>query len=395
MVEVFSFSKLSISKFGLICSIFFIIFTVIARFILPFGDEPDFEFRLNDLIYTQYTAFSPYNYVHDTLNGFNYINTCSINASPTSLWATIDYTNCRENLYQILSRISITLIIYSPILLLICFRNLSYIICNTFSIKQLSKQSFENRLDAISLTIIFPSFIYLSGILAKEQLTLALAVFLIAFLESWIIVSFILFIIAGIDLGNATVYATFVSIFYFFKFIQKKWGNQYIIAMALLLVIFAFIIGSTILDKIPNLNPLSDKIEAMKYKNENLFIDEYPKIFRPVITLISGIFMSSSGIKVIPLYIIIFPSLLIGYIKLKSITKNSFLEIDKLYLLAAITTILFFIFLFPDYSYAKYYIFLLPLFFAPFLIVFDRIKILYFNLILVIIWLLNLFIYTI
>lgn len=395
MVDASSFSKFSVSKFGLMCSIFFIIFTVVARFILPFGDEPDFEFRLNDLIYSQYTVFSPYYYVQDILNGFNYTNVCSINASPISLWASIDYTNCRESLYQILSRIFITLIIYSPILFLICFRNFSYVIGNIFSIGKLSKQSFENRLDAISLAIIFPSFIYLSGILAQEQLILALAVFLIAFLESWIIVFFILFIIASIDAGNATVYATFISIFYLFKFIRKKWGNQYIVAVALFLIISAFIIGNTILDRLPNLNLLNDRVEAMKYKNENLFVDRYPKLFRPVITSISGIFMSSSGIKVIPIYMIVFTALLIGYIRLKSVIKNDFLENSILHLLSSITTILFFIFLFPDYSYAKYYIFLLPLFFAPFLIVFNRINILYFNLVIVIIWLLNLFVYTI
>lgn len=93
MVSDSSFSKLNISKFGLICSIFFIVFTIIARFILPFGDEPDFDFRWNDLIYSEYTVFSPYNYFHDTLNSFNYTNICAINASPTSLWASIDYTN--------------------------------------------------------------------------------------------------------------------------------------------------------------------------------------------------------------------------------------------------------------------------------------------------------------
>ena len=395
MVSDSSFSKLNISKFGLICSIFFIVFTIIARFILPFGDEPDFDFRWNDLIYNEYTVFSPYNYFHDTLNSFNYTNICAINASPTSLWASIDYTNCRESLYQILARIVITLIIYTPILFLICFRNFSYTVGNSLSLKKISRQAFDNRLDAISLAMIFPSFIYLSGILAQEQLLLALALFLVAFLESWPIVFFILFVIASIDAGNATVYATFIGIFYWFRFIQKKWGNRYIVVTALLLVASAFIIGATILDKLPNLSLLDDRIEAMKYKSENLFVDRYPKFFRPVITFISGVFMSSSGLKVIPIYLMIVAALLVGYIRLRSAKTHNLFETNRLYLLSAITTILFFIFLFPDYSYAKYYIFLLPLIFSPFLMVFDKSNILYFNLVVVIIWLLNLFVYTI
>ena len=108
-------------------SVLTIVFTINAWFSLPFGDEPDFDFRWNDLIYSEYTVFSPYNYFHDTLNSFNYTNICAINASPTSLWASIDYTNCRESLYQILARIVITLIIYTPILFLISNRtNLYY-----------------------------------------------------------------------------------------------------------------------------------------------------------------------------------------------------------------------------------------------------------------------------
>lgn len=382
-----------VSKFSLICSILFIFFTVFARFILPFGDEPDFDFRLYDLLNTNNSTFSPYFYVKDFLSTFLGMNVCPIHSTATSLWAHIDFTHCRESIMQIIGRIFLTISIFSPVLFFTCFRSFSYSIVNIFNKTKFSKSVFNKKLDAVSIALIFPSFIYLSGILAQEQLLLSLALIMIIFIENWLIVIFLLGVMAGIDIGNTTVYLTFILFYYFFKYIDENFGRKYVLIFSISIVIFAFVVGGLILNYVSGFSVLSDKATAMQYKIENGFVDKYPKYVRPFITFSSAVFMSSESIKVILLYIILLPALFLSYLKISKISNDDFISFFKLQLIISFTTILFFIFLFPDYSYAKYYIFLLPLFISIFLVIYSKFKVLIFTSLLTMIWLINMLAY--
>lgn len=382
-----------ISKFSLICSFLFIFFTIFARFILPFGDEPDFNFRLYDLLDSDDSIFSPYFYVKDFLSTFAGMNLCPIHSTATSLWAHIDFTHCRESIMQIIGRIFLTILIFFPVLFFICFRGFSYFIVNIFCKNKFSEIVFNKKLDAVSIALIFPSFIYLSGILAQEQLLLSLAIIMIIFIENWFIIVFLLGIMASIDVGNTTVYLTFCLIYYFLKYIDKNFGRKYVLIFSFSIVIFAFVVGGLILNYVSEFSLLADRAEAMQYKIENAFVDKYPKYVRPLITFSSAVFMSSESIKVIILYIILLPSLFFGYLKLSKISNDDYASFFKLQAIISLTTILFFIFLFPDYSYVKYYIFLLPLFISIFLVVYSKFKVLIFVSLLTIIWLINLLAY--
>lgn len=382
-----------VSKFSLICSFLFIFFTVLARFILPFGDEPDFDFRLYELLEIDHSAFSPYFYVKDFLSTFSDMALCPIHSTATSLWAHIDITHCRESIIQIIGRIFLTILIFSPVLFVICFRGFSYSILNIFCKNKFSEIVFNKKLDAVSIALIFPSFIYLSGVLAQEQLLLSLALLMIIFIENWLIVVFLLGIMAGIDIGNTAVYLTFSLFYYFLKNIDENYGRKYTLIFSFSIVTFAFIVGSLILNYVSEFPVLADRAMAMQYKIENAFVDKYPKIIRPIITFASAVFMSSGSIKVILLYIILLPSLFLAYFKLSKITNNDYVRFFKLQVIISITTILFFIFLFPDYSYVKYYIFLLPLFISIFLVVYSKFKVIIFVSLLTVIWLINLLAY--
>lgn len=382
-----------ISKFSLICSFLFIFFTVCARFILPFGDEPDFNFRLHDLLDIDDSIFSPYFYVKDFLYTFSGMELCPIHSTATSLWAHIDFTHCRESIMQIIGRIFLTILIFSPVLFFICFRGFSYFIVNVFCKNKFSEIVFNKKLDAVSIALIFPSFIYLSGILAQEQLLLSLAIIMIIFIENWVIVVFLLGIMASIDIGNTTVYLTFILFYYFLKYIDKKFGRKYVLIFSFSIVVFSFSIGSLILNSVSEFSVLADRATAMQYKIENDFVDKYPKYVRPFITFASAVFMSAESIKVILLYIILLPSLFLGYFKLSKVRNNQYARFFKLQVVVSITTILFFIFLFPDYSYVKYYIFLLPLFISIFLIIYSKVKVLIFTSLLTVIWLINILAY--
>lgn len=382
-----------VSKFSLICSFLFIFFTVFARFILPFGDEPDFNFRLYDLLDSDASVFSPYFYVKDFLSTFAGMELCSIHSTATSLWAHIDFSHCRESIMQIIGRIFLTILIFSPVLFFICFRGFSYSVLNIFIKNKFSKIFFDKKLDAVSIALIFPSFIYLSGILAQEQLLLSLAIIMIIFIENWFIVVFLLGIMASIDIGNTTVYLAFCLMYYFLKYVDKNFGRKYVLILSFSIVIFAFFVGGLILNYVSEFSILADKAEAMQYKIENAFVDKYPKYVRPFITFASAVFMSSESVKVILLYIILLPSLFFGYFKLSKISNDDHTNFLKLQVIIGFTTILFFIFLFPDYSYVKYYIFLLPLFISIFLVVYSKFKVLIFVSLLTIIWLINLLAY--
>lgn len=382
-----------ISKFSLICSFLFIFFTVCARFILPFGDEPDFNFRLHDLLNTDHSILSPYFYVKDFLFTFASIDLCPIHSTSTSLWAHIDFAHCRESIMQIIGRIFLTISIFSPVLFFICFRGFSYSILNNFYKTEFSEIVFNKKLDAISIALIFPSFIYLSGVLAQEQLLLSLALIMIIFIENWLIVFFLLGVMASVDIGNTSVYLTFILFYYFFKYIDKNFGRKCVLIFSFAIVVFAFVIGGHILNYVSGFSVLSDRAAAMQYKIENDFVDNYPKYIRPFITFASAVFMSSESVKVILLYITLLPPLILGCFKLSKISNDDCAHFFKLQFIIGFTTILFFIFLFPDYSYAKYYIFLLPLFISIFLVIYSKFKVLIFTSLLTAIWLINLLAY--
>ena len=359
----------NISKFGILSSLLFIIFSFLGRFLYPFGDEPDFIIRAPRVLNGEHPLWSPYYIFHDFLQNITTVSTCKIESSRTSLWAVIDSFTCTESLEQILIRFFLTILIVSPLLYAITFRKSFIKLMKIFFLKR-SNIEWNNKLDALSLTLIFPSITYYLGVFAEEQFTLLLSLMIFLFWDSVIIVLGLLSMIMYIDLGNSIVVLTFIIFAVFFQFLQKKISLKFSIFTMIGTVLIALILGYTLLTYLVHISFIANKAEAM-YNKALGFDNKYPILLRPIITFISGIFMTPSGIKIIPIYILYGFMFLVSLKKIYS--RHNVLEKNNIILFyVSFTTILFFVFLFPDYSFAKYYVFMIPFIFSPLLSIYTK-----------------------
>lgn len=384
-----------ISGFGLISSFLFIIFSFISRILFPFGDEPDFTVRAPRVILGEHPFWSPYYIFHEILSKLNPISLCKIDASPMSLWSYIG-SNCTENIEQILIRLFITIVIVLPLLYAITFRKSFVTIMRFFNFK-LTIKEWNSRLDTLSITIVFPSILYYLGIFAEEQFTLFLSLFIFLFWGSLFLISIIIFLIMSIDFGNSIVVLTFVLFSYSFILLSQKISLKVAILCMVGFVLFAFIIGFSFLTYLENISFLASKAEAM-YNKGLKFENKYPVILRPIVTFMTSIFMTPSGVKITLLYLFYGPALIwiiykINVLRKKFNTQN----FNKEYILffSVFTTILFFVFLFPDYSFGKYYVFMIPFIINISLNIFTKFKMLQFILFTNFIIFFHLILYTI
>lgn len=394
-----------ISIYGILATFFFLLFSLIGRFLFPFGDEPDFTVRAPRVIDGDHFWWSPYSIFHEILQNLQVSSSCRIDASPVAIWGYIDSFSCTESIEQILIRFFITIVIASPLFYAIIFRK-SFVKIMKFFRFSLTNQEWENRLNAISISLIFPSIVYYLGVMAEEQFTLILSLIIFLFWGSWIIVLSLIALIMSIDIGNSMVVFSSVVFAIFFGFLAKKINIKVSFLVMGILIVVAFVIGFSFLTYLENISFLASKAEAMYSKAiTHDFLEKYPLILRPIVTFMTGTFMTPSGLKVIPLYILIFISMLMIIYRLnkqyhlllesKQLNNESFNALKKKIILSssAITTILFFVFLFPDYGNAKYYVFLIPFVIALPMQIFNKLNILKFIILLNLIVFINLILY--
>jgi len=138
---------------------------------------------------------------------------------------------------------------------------------------------------------------------------------------------------------------------------------------------FSFFFGKDVLLYLANSDIQSKFSQIYNSIIEKSAYDNYPLVLRPVITYMSFIFMSSSGIKSILLYIVV--SIFFVYTLIRGFRQYKFEEmltrkfsgdnpkVDEftssiIALLVVITTITCFVYMLPTHAYAKYYIFMIP-----------------------------------
>lgn len=351
-----------VSKFGIRSVFFFIFFLVIGRlYLFPFGDEPDFEARAYELVRESRQPFwTPYFYFDSILRTFTYYSSCYTNSTLFSYFSSIDDKTCTEDVMQSLGRIAITIFSMLPFLIAVIFRQATFKIVNGLGMK-FSIEEWNYRLDVLCLVLVFLGFVFHVGVLGLEQFVLVLTIPIFLFWGRWPIIVAMIILISFLDLGNSTVIATFVSITCAFSYLNKR----KIIIAGIALVFGALILGISSLSYISNIGFLSDKANAMLQGEEKLGLrNKYPIFLRPIITFMTGIFLTPSGVKVIPVYILYGIVIVRLFIQKKTSSiqdKHSFQKF--VFISGVITATLFFIFMVPNYSNAKYYIFMLPFIF--------------------------------
>jgi hypothetical protein len=353
----------------------FIILAFISRILLPFADEPDWTVRAPLVLFGDHPFWSPYFILSDFLKQLN-INSdqCIVNAAPMSLWAHIP-TSCNEDISQVLVRLITMIFILLPLFYILVFKKNFIRLMNFVGVK-VADVEWDLRINAIALSLVFPGVLYYLGVLAEEQFFLVVALYVFLFWGFWKIIFALILVLLTIDFGNSLVLIFFVLSMFFFMKLRALSRNLYFWGLSFY-VLFALIVGYRFVEFFLQLGFLT---EGIVEKSEAIFnaldgselLNKYPIFLRPVVTFMSFVFMTPSGVKVPFIYLLFFLYFIFVSIKVLK-TKSGKIDV---YWFVPLTVIVFFIFLFPTYGNAKYYIFMMPFFVYTALAFYDSKKIL-------------------
>jgi hypothetical protein len=376
----------NISSFGLGTVIYFIAITFVVRFLSPFGDEPDFEARSYGVLTDDHVWWSPYSLFHGWIEMWSRDNPCQIDAQPLSLWTSIP-AYCGESLFQILSRFVLTVILMLPIFFVVIFRRASSAILR-IKRKGITEGEWNLKLDGLALSILIPGVISAVGFMAEEQFVVILSLLLILVLNNIFLLLGLLYLIFTLDSGNGIVVFSAILFMWLNDFVANKISINMLKQFIITQLSFVMYFGFALIDFFPGFLIISEKVREIynAFSDNADSFNNYPVILRPIITFMSALFMSPAGLKMFPIYAVATYFVSLIFLKLHRLKnkpqyssygfeQNESNEIFKrciIQSLTALNVVLFFVFLLPTYSNAKYYLFLMPFFMIIILQVFSR-----------------------
>ncbi|HBT0573823.1 TPA: hypothetical protein MA142_000437 [Klebsiella pneumoniae] len=335
---------------NLIYIISFAILIIAARFVFPYGDEPDFIARTSELFGLRDTLlFNPYSIFGSIINiddSIKHGGICIIKSSTLSFWSAIG-DGCAQEWYKNLSRGFYNVVFLTPFLMLLCFGK--------------REKSFISK-ESILISLTFPGVLYYLGLFTNEQFSLIMSMVSMCFISAGVFVTIILCaLIFILDAGNAVVFTMVVGLYHSYRYLSRLLTLRKIIFISLLIVAVCFTLNTKALDFFNSLPIIGQKADAMSEQLDGSdYYAKYPLLLRPVITYMTFIYMSPAYIKSIPLYI--FFIMFTIYSIRKSSAQHSNVDSPdlKIFLLAFFTSTLSLVYMFPTYSNAKYYIFAFP-----------------------------------
>ena len=344
---------------------------LLARFALPYGDEPDWTVRSIELLAFKEEPWSPYFYIKELLNyvQIDSVN-CIVDASPTSLSAHFS-SACFSNYQSVLPRFLITLFVLFPLLALIFCKDRENSNFNHATSCEISKYGVL-RTDALLLSLFFPGVIYYLGVFSPEQLSLAICLMLIVFYDRLLLVILLFALASLVDFGNALVFMLFYLYFRGSLSIVQRFGLKVFFISSIFLMLAALVAGYVVLSVFESYGPYLGSIMAPVFGKASAifealeqggYADKYPVFLRPIITYMSSILLLPSGFKAT--FAILFTSVCLLAFSLlfvlnKTYRKPEVLPEVYLFLLCPVFFVCIMTFLIPNYAFAKYYIFTMP-----------------------------------
>jgi hypothetical protein len=338
-------NNIAISKKSLQIILTYIVLASIYRFLLPFGDEPDFPYRLNQILEKQHLFYSPYYYFQNILKSLNW--------------------NSDEYFLKNIFRLGVLIFSLSPLFLILLFKK-QFINKMIFYDNKILYIEWSRRIDALSLTLLFPSILFYLGVLAEEHFILILSLYIFLFWNFKKIVMLLLLLMSLIDIGNFYVVLVFIFLVIYFKYINK-FGSRIMIYNMFIFILIAYFLGLELINYISMIPIFEEKASFIydQYTTTYAAIStKYPSFIRPFFTIMSGVFWLPSNFFVFYLYPFYF--LILFYLNIKSlglINKEN-ISVDVKNNLRLFLSSMSFIFIAPlvanGFSVAKYYVFLIP-----------------------------------
>ena len=347
-----------VSSSGLLVVFAFVLLLISFRFLLPYSDEPDWGYRISHILNTDLHLFFYPDY-SGVLESYTKQD-CSISSRQMDFFGFISQS-CLNPVDFVLSRTLLVLYTLLPLFAVLIFPRFFYSCLVTLKVK-IEFVEWERRLNALKVFLLFPGAIYYLSVLSIEQFFLVVALYVFLFWNIALIPVFLLSLLSLIDFGNFIVVALFVSFFYFLRFIYLTFGFQALSICSLFFLLVSYSFNGDLIHIIPLPDILNNKVEGiMKVIIDGAYYEKYPLLLRPVITFMGFILLLPSGVK--SSFGIFFVLLTLPYLLYKGLLVSRNMHDTLLFLLAPILFILIFIFIFPTYSFSKYYVFLLPFIF--------------------------------
>lgn len=334
--------------------------------VLPYGDEPDFYERSIQFFEAYFLSF-----LKDThfieVHKYN----CFIDQQTFNLITIFDLESCRQSFFRALNRTILLITIMLPLFLFVVFKPT---LLRFKNFTEIEKIDLNNRAKSILVSILFPGMIYYLGVVSLEKLSLVFSLYLYIIWNNIFLRYVLSAAIIFIDLGNGVLVLSFVILFTLFHYTYSKMSKVGFIFIILAVSINNYFYGFYFLEyifKITQFNYLAEIVSAYSVDGSYAYVkDKYFKLFRVLNTLVTSIFMTPSGIKVIPAYLIfsLFSVIFIWNYKHRFFGSKNYYDIefnkDKLTALFSIIYVLNIVFIVPGYTNAKYFIFLLPFIFG-------------------------------
>ena len=357
--------------------------------LVPYGDQPDFEIRLERLQNEQPPKSDLHHYI-DFFPKIKQGETCTYESGSKSIWAKISPECIELNLGVVPNKLLHVLLITFPIFFLVVFRKQAYRLF--FCSRSEQFVDWEIKVDATILGILLPSAVYSFSFVSQEVFSYSLLFLLLIISRNHFLVGLLLFWIFNLDFGAFLVASMFVSCRVLLMAISKKFGVRLAVWCVGVLIFSAFALGEELLKHLAGMNIQSKFSEVYDALISKEAYENYPLLLRPVMTIMSLVFMTASGIKSIALYV--FWSMITAYLLYRvyrhCLLKNNACTSSDYYtmisekkmtafigFLAMITTIFCIVLIAPTHTNAKYYIFMMPFAVYPLLYFFNRYTLLY------------------
>jgi hypothetical protein len=366
------------SRRGAQSYVLFVCLSLVARMLMPYGDEPDFTVRSTEAVSIDSGLFSnPYAALRGILPEPNLASDCLIQAEPLGLLATIRGPDCTESPQSELRRLVWIILITLPVGIAIIFRQAVAGIARRVGAAS-DDSEIALRLDVLGASLILPASIYYFGVFSVEPFVLSIGFLAFLFFGSWVIISGLFVYAATIDLGNSALMAGCYLTIMGLWLIYRRYGGVACLFVALSAAFVAYLLNQSLLTSLLMLasrGPLTEKGLAILTKlSGSDYYTKYPLLLRPVVTFMTSSFMTPSFVKV-PVLFVVF-GLSVGHLavrELKSLlTKQRPLHgthrtaslsnegFRSIAFFGAIASVVIIGFLLPPYVNFKYFAFLTP-----------------------------------
>lgn len=338
----------------IIVSLLFFVFLIAGRILLPYGDEPDFEWRVLDIADSDLSIFSPYYYI-------------------SSLVVPAEHLQVNNSIWLILIRVFITIITVSPLFFYLLYFYIKCLRLCTLNPGAFKRQSLEYN--AIVLTLLFPSVWFHIGFLSQEQFVLVLFLLASINLNNYKIIFIFILMASLIDFGNSIVF----SAFYFFYILTTIALRYFWLGVVALfysgLILGAYIYSMDVIKILEGLPVVGEKANIIVEHYTFIYDinDKYPLYLRPLITFFGLVFvLPNSQTLFWSSYVAV--ACVFFYLIYRATTEKTLSLSENPALSGFFASVVFFIsipMILPGYSNAKYYVFLI-IFFMKFALFYFR-----------------------